>query len=62
MVETLEEQSHLLRDNGIDIDVLPSWWWRGVAARASTLDGADPNQVEIWGQLPTSEQLSALIA
>jgi hypothetical protein len=60
MVETLEEQSHLLRDNDIDVDVLPPWWWRGVAARASTIH--DPNQVEIWGQLPASEKLSALIA
>jgi tRNA(His) 5'-end guanylyltransferase len=60
MVETLEEQSHLLRDNGIDVDALPAWWWRGVAARASTIH--DPNQVEIWGQLPASEKLSALIA
>lgn len=59
MIETLEEQSHLLRDNGIDVDVLPSWWWRGVAARSSNIH--DPNQVEIWGQLPASEQVSALI-
>ncbi|WP_146157661.1 hypothetical protein [Enhygromyxa salina] len=60
MVETLEEQSHLLRDGGIDVDGLPSWWWRGVAARAASVH--DPNQVEIWSQLPSSEQLSALIA
>lgn len=60
MVETLEEQSHLLRDSGIDVDALPPWWWRGVAARSSSIQ--DPNQVEIWGQLPTSEELSALIA
>ena len=59
MVDTMEEQSHFLRDNGIDVDVLPPWWWRGVAARAAT--SHDPNQVEIWGQLPTSEKLSELI-
>ncbi|WP_146662144.1 hypothetical protein [Enhygromyxa salina] len=59
MVETLEEQSHLLRDGGIDVDGLPSWWWRGIAARAASV--SDPNQVEIWSQLPSSEQMSALI-
>src|SRR5690606_10777602 len=33
MVETIEEQSHLLEEHGVDINALPSWWWRGVAAR-----------------------------
>lgn len=32
MIESLEEQSHLLTSNGIDMDKLPGWWWRGMAA------------------------------
>jgi hypothetical protein len=59
MVETLEEQTHLLEENGIDMNALPSWWWRGVAARSSS--PGDPNAVEIWGELPGSDELSELI-
>lgn len=59
MVETLEEQSHLLEEHGIDMNSLPGWWWRGVAARR--LDIHDPSRVEIWSELPASEVLVSLI-
>jgi hypothetical protein len=55
MIETLEEQSHLLAHHGVDINALPSWWWRGVAARRSG-DG-----VQVLAELPTSEELVGLI-
>jgi len=36
MVETLEEQTHLLQQAGIDMDALPSWW----CPRATTMIAA----------------------
>ena len=41
MIETLEEQSSLLQANGIDMDALPSWWWRGMAATPKPGGGFD---------------------
>lgn len=55
MVETLEEQSHLLQSNGIDMDTLPAWWWRGVAARRI------PGGVEVYDELPSGDELGRLI-
>ena len=59
MIETLEEQTHLLEEGGVDMNALPSWWWRGVAARKP--NPLDPSQVELWGELPPTEQLVGLI-
>lgn len=59
MVESLEEQSSLLADRGIDMDALPGWWWRGVAARSANIH--EPDQVELWGELPSSDRLVELI-
>ena len=56
MVETLEEQTSLLRSNGVDMDTLPSWWWRGVAARARA-DG----RIEVFDDLPAGEEFGALV-
>ncbi|MCX4245868.1 hypothetical protein [Paraliomyxa miuraensis] len=55
MVETLEEQSHLLQSNGIDMDALPAWWWRGVAARPG------PSGVEVFDELPGGDELGNLL-
>ncbi len=55
MVETLEEQSHLLQTNGIDMDALPAWWWRGIAALAG--DGG----LQVYDDLPSSQELGNLI-
>lgn len=59
MIETLEEQSHLLEDNGVNINGLPSWWWRGVAARSN--DVHDPGRIDIFAELPASDELVGLI-
>jgi hypothetical protein len=59
MVETLEEQAHLLEEHGVRMDGLPNWWWRGLAARS--LDPLDPEQVRLWSQLPTGDALAAII-
>lgn len=59
MVETLEEQVHLLEEHGIRMDGLPNWWWRGLAVRS--LDALDPDQVQLWPQLPTGDALAAII-
>jgi hypothetical protein len=55
MVETLEEQSHLLQTNGVDMDALPMWWWRGVAATHGT------RGIAVYDELPGSEELGKLI-
>jgi hypothetical protein len=59
MVETLEEQAHLLEENGVRLDGLPNWWWRGLAARS--LDVLNPDQVRLWPQLPSGDALAAII-
>lgn len=56
MVETIEEQTHLLEQHGIDINALPSWWWRGVAARSNGARGID-----VFSELPNSDELVSLI-
>lgn len=55
MVETLEEQSHLLQTHGIDMDALPAWWWRGMAA-AITKGGT-----EVYDELPSGNELGNLV-
>ncbi|MEX1367548.1 MAG: hypothetical protein AB1Z98_30750 [Nannocystaceae bacterium] len=56
MAETIEEQSHLLTSNGIDMDALPAWWWRGVAAVQA--EGGP----QIYDELPSGDELSSLVA
>lgn len=55
MAETIEEQSHLLQTHGIDMDALPPWWWRGVAA-ISVDEG-----VQVYDELPSVEALGNLM-
>ena len=55
MVETLEEQSHLLQTHGIDMDALPAWWWRGVAAT----HGA--RGIAVYDDLPSGDELASLL-
>jgi hypothetical protein len=59
MVETIEEQVHLLEEHGVRMDGLPNWWWRGLAARS--LDVLNPDQVRLWPQLPSGDALAAII-
>jgi hypothetical protein len=56
MLETLEEQTSLLTTHGIDMDALPSWWWRGIAASVDA-GGA----VEIYDELPMGEAFGELV-
>lgn len=56
MIESLEEQSSLLQTNGIDMDALPSWWWRGMAA---TRD--EGGAVSVIDELPSGEALARLV-
>lgn len=55
MVETLEEQSHLLQTHGIDMDALPAWWWRGIAATH------DARGIQIHDELPSGDELGKLV-
>jgi hypothetical protein len=59
MVETIEEQTGLLEEHGINVNALPSWWWRGVAARSNGVQ--DPGSVEIFAELPATDELVGLI-
>jgi hypothetical protein len=56
MLETLEEQTSLLQANGIDMDALPSWWWRGVAAAVEA-----NGEVEVFAEIPPGEDFGGLI-
>jgi hypothetical protein len=56
MLETLEEQTSLLSSHGVDMDALPSWWWRGIAAAV----GAG-GEIEIHDELPTGEAFGELV-
>ncbi len=55
MVETLEEQMAILQANGVDLESLPLWWWRGMAVRRNG------PEVEVFDELPDGEELGALI-
>jgi hypothetical protein len=55
MTESLEEQMHLLEDKGVDMESLPPWWWRGVAARASDAG------VEVFDELPAGDDFGTLV-
>lgn len=56
MLETLEEQTSMLQSNGIDMDALPAWWWRGIAA-AVRPDGS----VDIYDDLPIGDAVGDLV-
>jgi len=54
---TAEGQGQVLRAAGVDLEKLPSWWWRGIAARMR-VDGG----VELYDEVPSGAELAALIA
>src|SRR5262249_11839881 len=56
MLETIEEQTSLLRGHGIDMDTLPSWWWRGIAAHVG-----QGGEVEVFDELPGGEAFGQLV-
>lgn len=57
MVESLEEQSGLLQSNGIDMDALPGWWWRGMAGIRRP-DGS----LDVVEDIPSGEAFADLLA
>lgn len=57
MVETVETQVGLLRAAGVDLDALPHWWWRGIAARFRS-DGG----VELYDDVPHGADFAALVS
>lgn len=59
MVETIEEQTSLLEAHGVDMETLPGWWWRGVAARLSNVSAGE---VELWSELPSTDEFVGLIS
>jgi hypothetical protein len=59
MVETIEEQTNLLEEHGVNVNALPSWWWRGVAARSNGVE--DPGRVDVFTELPGTDELVSLI-
>jgi len=54
---TGEGQASVLRSAGVDLEKLPSWWWRGIAARMRS-DGG----VELYDEVPSGADFAALIA
>ncbi|HFE46475.1 MAG TPA: hypothetical protein ENJ18_13435 [Nannocystis exedens] len=52
-----EGQTAILRAAGVDLEKLPSWWWRGIAARMRA-DGG----VELYDEVPSGAEFAALIA
>ena len=56
-VESAEGQLSLLRGAGVDLEQLPAWWSRGIAARFRS-DGG----VELYDDVPHGAELAALVS
>ncbi len=56
-IDTVEGQMTTLRGAGVDLDALPHWWWRGIAARFRS-DGG----VELYDDVPHGAELAALVS
>lgn len=54
-IQSLEGQHGILDAAGVDLDALPAWWRRGLAARSSE------EVVELFDQLNDAEALAALV-
>ncbi len=57
VLRSIEGQHNLIRNAGIDLESLPGWWWRGIAARFRRDGGVD-----LHDELPGGEKFSALVA
>ncbi len=55
MVETLEEQTALLEANGVDMESLPGWWWRGVAASVRA------DEIDVHEEIPGGDAFAELV-
>jgi len=56
-IDSVEAQMTTLRGAGVDLDALPHWWWRGIAARFRS-DGG----VELYDDVPHGAELAALVS
>jgi len=56
-IDSVEGQMQLLRGGGVDLEQLPHWWWRGVAARFRS-DGG----VELYDDVPHGQDFAALVS
>ncbi len=56
-IETVEAQVSLLRGAGVELEQMPHWWWRGIAARFRS-DGG----VELYDEVPHGPDLAALVS
>lgn len=56
-LESVEAQLGLIRAAGVDLEGLPGWWWRGVAARFRS-DGG----VELYDDVPHGADFAALVS
>ena len=54
-IQTEEGQQGILRAAGVNLQALPAWWRRGLAARSNT------EVVELFDQLHDAEALTALV-
>ncbi len=54
--ESVDGQAQVLRGAGVDLERLPGWWWRGIAARIRG-DGG----VELYDEVPSGADFAALI-
>jgi hypothetical protein len=56
VLDSLDGQATLIRNSGVELDKLPSWWWRGIAARMR-VDGG----VELYDEVPSGAGFAAII-
>lgn len=57
VLRSIEGQHNLIRNAGVDLESLPSWWWRGIAARFRR-DGG----VELHDDLPSGQPFAELVS
>lgn len=56
VLDSLDGQASLIRAAGVELDKLPGWWWRGIAARMR-VDGG----VELYDDVPAGAGFAAII-
>lgn len=56
VLDSVDGQASLIRAAGVELDKLPGWWWRGIAARMRA-DGG----VELYDDVPAGAGFAAII-
>ncbi len=57
VLRSIEGQHNLIRNAGVDLESLPSWWWRGIGARFRRDGGVD-----LHDDLPSGSKFTSLVA